>query len=237
MSGRKPASLYHSLYINTLKTHTHSQIGRNSACLIFTLIFMLTHIHEQTHIVIVSTVLSRECKKEWGLPSANPYEMYKGNKKEHRNHSLGVKWFWTVCHSPHLVVISFHIPHYFFYILLVDCFPFFCRWELSVQKRGANEEVIDAYAPLEILIRKYCCGSLQNGTDSCSCLISLLFVYALWIKMDTILKMYSTQKLTVYITVQTVVDQDNIQMWCSKELLCDRKYALFHITWCVALAG
>lgn len=152
-----------------------------SACLIFTLIFMLTHIHEQTHIVMVSTVLRRVCKRERGLPSANPYELCKENKKEHRNHSLGVKWFWTVCHWPHLVLIYFHIPHSFFYILLLDFSPFFCGWELSVQKRGTNEEVIHAYASLEILIRKYRSGSLQNGTDSSLCWKASQFIDELWL--------------------------------------------------------
>lgn len=53
-----------------------------SVCLIFSLVFMLTHVHEQTHIVIVSTVLSWLCKGEQGLPSANPYELcIKGVKK------------------------------------------------------------------------------------------------------------------------------------------------------------
>lgn len=49
---------------------------------------MLTHIHEQTHIVIVSIALSRVCMWEWGIASANPYELCtKGIKKEHReNH-------------------------------------------------------------------------------------------------------------------------------------------------------
>lgn len=78
----------------------------------------------------------RQCKKEWGLPSANPSEMYKGNKKEHRNHSLGVKWFWTECHSPHLVLISFHISHYFFDILLVDFFPFLLQVRAVSSKEG-----------------------------------------------------------------------------------------------------
>lgn len=139
-------------------THTHTQWNKlMSACLIFSLLFMLTHIHEQTHIVIVSIVLSWVCEGEKGLPSANPYEMCtKGVKKTKRNiekitkvlvekdgpcsRGPGVKWFWTVCHSPHLVLILFNIAPVFLFILSLDFFLLSsvaesCQFKRDVQMR------------------------------------------------------------------------------------------------------